>query len=91
MQTTVVMVQVAGVQALINRLHISDEEREVPKRERILCHAHLPLTKQGSVISSLSRGVQVHQAVGLVRTHAGGLEVPVSHLLLVLLETLSPK
>lgn len=90
-QTTVVVVQVTGVQALINRLQVGDEEREVPECKSVLWHVHLPLTKQGPVISFLSRGIEVHQSVSFVRTDSRGLEVPVSHLLLVLLETLSPK
>lgn len=91
MQTAVVVVQVAGVQALINRFQVRDGEREVPECKSVLLYVHLPLTKQGPVVPFLSGGIEVHKSAGFVRTHPGGLEVPVSHLLLVLLETLSPK
>lgn len=57
----------------------------------MLCHGHFALGEERSVITALSGGVEVHQSVCPVRTHSRGLEVPVSHLLLVLLEALPPQ
>lgn len=90
LQTTVVVMQVAGVQALVPQLQVWDGQREVPQSERVLGHAHL-LSKERSVVPPFSGGVQVHQALSLVGTHTRGLEVPVSHLLLVLQEALPPQ
>ena len=90
LKPAIVVMQVAGVQAFINRPQVRNGQWEVPYGEGVLRHAHFA-GKEWSVIPALSGGIQVDQAVSLVRSHSGGLEVPVSHLLLLLLEALSPQ
>lgn len=90
-QTTVVVVQVAGVKASVRRLQVRDIQWKVPQRKSVLRDAHLAQGKEGSVFPLLPRAIQVHQSVGLVRTDSRGLEVPVGHLLLVLLDALPPQ
>lgn len=85
------VMQVAVVQAFVGGLQARNGEREVSQGERVLLHAHPALPKERPVIPALPGGVEVHQAVGTVRAHAGGLEVPVGHLLLFLLEALPPQ
>lgn len=91
LQATVVVVQVAGVQALVDGLQVRDGQREVPYREGILRNTHLIHGEERSILSALSGSVQVHQAVSQIRSHTRGLPVPVGYLLLVLLLALRPQ
>ena len=87
----VVVVQVAGVQPPVLRLQVGDAQGEVPVSEGVLLQAHLAGGEHRPVLPPLARGVEVHQAVRPVLPHAGGLVVPVGHLLLVLLQAVPPQ
>lgn len=83
-QAAVVVVQVAGVDALVGRLQRVDAEREVAARESVGRHGHALVQEARPVGAALPGRVQVEQAVGAVVGHPRRLPVPVRHLLRLL-------
>lgn len=90
MQAAVVMVQVAGVSALVRGLQRVDAQREVAAREGVRPHRHAVAQERRPVGSALPRRVEVQQAVGAVVRHPGRLAVPVHHLLRLLQVPVGP-
>lgn len=89
-QAAVVVVQVAGVGALVGGLQRLDAQREVAAREGVRPHRHAVAKEGRRVGAALTRGVQVQQAVGAVVRHPGRLPVPVHHLLRLLQVPVGP-
>lgn len=89
-QAAVVVVQVAGVGALVCRLHRVDKQREVAARERVRLHGHAVAQEGRPVGAALAGRVKVEQAVRTVVRHPGRLAVPVHNLLRFLQVSVSP-
>ncbi|KAB1269263.1 hypothetical protein Cadr_000013045 [Camelus dromedarius] len=89
-QAAVVVVQVAGVGALVCRLQRVDAQREIAAREGVRPHRHAVAQEGRPVGAALARRVQVEQAVCAVMRHPGRLPVPVHHLLRLLQVPVGP-
>ena len=90
MQAAVVVVQVAGVGALVCRLQRVDKQREVAARKRVRLHGHAVTQEGRPVGAALAGRVKVEQAVRTVVRHPGRLAVPVHNLLRFLQVSVSP-